>query len=676
MARIPILKDPGQLNTGNQTQQTPNLPAVTNASLGKALGNIGEMAMDISEKAKRADDVTKLTEASMAMNRAQMEFATFQQSPEGQDEKQWLPKWQEMQTKLEQDFNATELTPEARLRLNDRFSDWSMRGTINTQANAFKKTGQRMEDSFKAVLLGDNFDAARQNIQDQLSGGLITKEDGDYRLEVVNNRQKTKQLTELTRQAPELVARGNQGDMNAWQELKSNYDQQKDLGYISEGRHKDLLRYADEGEFKSVIYTRINGTDGMPVDLTRAAKLAEESDLPSQEKLQIMDDIEKARKRYANQDLLAFANNAASGGILNANDFDSKYMGPAELQETRAEINKATPISEDEIAATYIQVQKQIDAIDLNAIENQNPMEVAKIARLALTIPTLPTYMRDGLSSSLQNKLSNKEEDSVVSDGQRRAISMMETIMKEKESQFFVGYGTERRIPENKKEDWLKFQNNAFKQEQEIKKRIQGMDDTQKIDKVILDVLGKDYREAAKNPYRNVPLNPLPSTIKRPVMSAPQNTSGFERPPTSAMNTETGFESQRYTRLTDGSYEGIASSYGYPGDKDNGKNSLGMRRGEQPWYGEMPTVALAPRMAEELGVQLPRKKKDGTWDYSKSIVEVEADGRKTNAIFDETGMYMVEASKNKLIDLTPEASDALGLPQRSNARVTVRKPTE
>jgi len=676
MARIPILKDPGQLNTGNQTQQTPNLPAVTNASLGKALGNIGEMAMDISEKAKRADDVTKLTEASMAMNKAQMEFATFQQSPEGQDEKQWLPKWQEMQTKLEQDFNATELTPEARLRLNDRFSDWSMRGTINTQANAFKKTGQRMEDSFKAVLLGDNFDAARQNIQDQVSGRLLTKEEGDYRLAVVDGRQKTKQLTELTRQAPELIARGNQGDMPAWQELKSNYDQQKDLGYISEGRHKDLLRYADEGEFKSVIYTRINGTDGMAVDLTRAAKMAEESDLPSQQKLEIMDDIEKARKRYANQDLLTFANNAASGGILNANDFDSKYMGPAELQETRAEINKATPISETEIAATYIQTLKQIDAIDVNAIETQNPMEVAKIARVALTIPMLPTYMRDGLSSALQAKLSNKEEDSIISDAQRKAISMMETIMKDKESQFFVGYGTERRVPDNKKPAYLEFQTNVWKQQQEVIKRIQAMDDTQKIDKVILDVLGKDYREAAKNPYRNVPLNPLPATIKRPMMSTPQNTSGFERPPTSAMNAETGFESQRYTRLTDGSYEGIASSYGYPGDKDNGKNSLGMRRGEQPWYGEMPTVALAPRMAEELGVQLPSKKKDGTWDYSKSIVEVEADGRKTNAIFDETGMYMVEASNNKLIDLTPEASDALGLPQRSNARVTVRKPTE
>ena len=321
-------------------------------------------------------------------------------------------------------------------------------------------------------------------------------------------------------------------------------------------------------------------------------------------------------------------------------------------------------------------MQKQIDAIDVNAIENQNPIEIAKIARLALTIPMLPTHMRDGLSSSLQAKLSNKEEDSIVSDGQRKALSMMETIMKEKESQFFVGYGSERRIPEDKKEAWLQFQNNFFKQEQEIKKRIKGMDDTKEIHKVILDVLGKDYREARKNPYKSVPLNPLPSTIARPVMSVPQNTSGFERPPTSAMTTETGAESQRYTKFSDGSYQGIASSYGYPGDKDNGKNSLGMRRGEQPWYGELPTVALAPEMEKELGLKLPSKKKDGTWDYSKSLVEVEAGGRKINAIFDERGMYKKEASMDKLIDLTPEASDALGLPQRSNAKVTVRKPTE
>jgi GH24 family phage-related lysozyme (muramidase) len=186
MARIPILKDPGQLNTGNQTQQTPNLPAVTNASLGKALGNIGEMAMDISEKAKRADDVTKLTEASMAMNKAQQEFATFQQSPEGQDEKQWLPKWQEMQTKLQQDFNATKLTPEARLQLNDRFSDWGMRGTIGVQAQAYKQTGQRMDDigqmaKQRAIETGD-MSIYSNHLKDEVAGGFKRKEQADLLL--------------------------------------------------------------------------------------------------------------------------------------------------------------------------------------------------------------------------------------------------------------------------------------------------------------------------------------------------------------------------------------------------------------------------------------------------------------------------------------------------------------
>lgn len=132
-------------------------------------------------------------------------------------------------------------------------------------------------------------------------------------------------------------------------------------------------------------------------------------------------------------------------------------------------------------------------------------------------------------------------------------------------------------------------------------------------------------------------------------------------------------EPERYQVEPDGSFIGTASSYGYAGDADNGFNSVGMLRGEQPWYGKHPTVALAPSTAETLGVSLPRKTKDG-WDYSNSIVEVEVNGKKTKAIFDETGMYINANSKRKLVDLTPEASAALGLPIKTNAaNVKVRK---
>jgi hypothetical protein len=132
-------------------------------------------------------------------------------------------------------------------------------------------------------------------------------------------------------------------------------------------------------------------------------------------------------------------------------------------------------------------------------------------------------------------------------------------------------------------------------------------------------------------------------------------------------------EPNRYTVEPDGSFSGLASSYGYEGDADNGYNSVGFKRGEQPWYGEAPTIALAPSVAENLGVSLPRRTKDG-WDLSNSYVEIEANGQKTRAIYDENGMYIVAASKNKLVDLTPEASAALGLPIKSNHPVKVRKP--
>ena len=214
MARIPILKDPGQLNTGNQTQQTPNLPAVTNASLGKALGNIGEMAMDISEKAKRADDVTKLTEASMAMNKAQMEFATFQQN--NPDEKQWLPKWQEIQTKLEQDFNATELTPEARLQLNDRLSEWSSRGAINTQAQAYKQTGQRMDATgemakMKSLETGD-ISFLQNHWKDRIAAGFGLDETAQLEIADTEKRINSRVFDESFKAS---VAKMDEGYLNA-----------------------------------------------------------------------------------------------------------------------------------------------------------------------------------------------------------------------------------------------------------------------------------------------------------------------------------------------------------------------------------------------------------------------------------------------------------------------------
>jgi len=145
--------------------------------------------------------------------------------------------------------------------------------------------------------------------------------------------------------------------------------------------------------------------------------------------------------------------------------------------------------------------------------------------------------------------------------------------------------------------------------------------------------------------------------------------------PKTVSDVSAGSSTERYAALADGALQGIASSYGYAGDADNGLNSIGMKRGTQPYFGTHPTVALAPEVAAKLGVRLPKKNDKGEWDISKSKLQVEGeDGKLVTVIYDENGMTIDPRSKNKLVDLTPEASAALGLSIGSNtSNIKLRK---
>jgi hypothetical protein len=179
MARIPILQGPGQIQTGNQTLRVPELQAVNNNAVAQGLAKVGQVAFDISERAKRAQDVTNLTNASMAMQNAQLEFAKFQQ--ENPDESAWMGKWNEIQTRLKTDFDKMPLTPDARLQLQDRVTNWSTRGTIMVQAEAFKQTGQRakqsIENAFQYGRQTGDFAPVKQAVKDYQSSGLPLPEE-------------------------------------------------------------------------------------------------------------------------------------------------------------------------------------------------------------------------------------------------------------------------------------------------------------------------------------------------------------------------------------------------------------------------------------------------------------------------------------------------------------------
>jgi hypothetical protein len=236
MARIPILRDPGQLQTGNQTLQTANLPAVTNASIGKALGDVANVAMDIQQKARRANDVTNLTTASLRMNEAQMEFAEFQRK--NPDESKWLDEWKSIETKLQSEIGNMPLTPDARAQLTNRFSTWSTNGTINVQAQAFKQAGVRMDAvgqmaRQQAIDSGD-VSIYESHINTAVESGLELPQVGRMKVEDVSRAAKQKRIADLNAQIPLLAQAVKDGDKSAIERLAEINDEKFALGETSE----------------------------------------------------------------------------------------------------------------------------------------------------------------------------------------------------------------------------------------------------------------------------------------------------------------------------------------------------------------------------------------------------------------------------------------------------------
>ena len=502
MARIPILNDPGQLNTGNQTIRTPDLPAVTNASIGKAIGDVGSVAFDISEKAKRANDVTKLTEASLAMNKAQADFATWQQSPEGQDEKNWLPKWQSLQNDIKSTFDKEALTPDARLQLTDRFSNWATRGTIMVQANAYKKAGERMDATVELAkqdsIATGNLEPARQAIQSKVAAGFQTQEGAALEFQILQNQNKAKQSQDLRKEESELMRLGNEGKLSAWVDLEQNYNTQKELGALTPKEHQRAIAQLEQGAETAIIRSRIYAWGGLPVDLTEAKRLITQSKLTPQVRMELESEIAQAGNRYANQDLIAFTNRMAKGEAISGDDFTSQYMGEAELASVRSKINEATPTTPEQQAAFYLETMKIIDDFNPAMAKDNDFNEMVKVSKAALAIRKAPPHLRDMLSDAMQAKLSGSEAKGLVADGEKQARSMLLEIVKSKEAEFFTGFGSEKKIKPGKESEWMDFQQRVFNLQTDVLSRIKDVSDIKNMNQIVSDVLGADYVKVKK----------------------------------------------------------------------------------------------------------------------------------------------------------------------------------
>jgi hypothetical protein len=502
MARIPILRDPAQLQTGNQTLQTANLPAVTNASIGKALGDVANVAMDIQQKARRANDVTNLTTASLRMNEAQMQFAEFQQK--NPNEADWLPKWKEIETTLQSEIGAMPLTPDARAQLTNRFSTWSTNGTINVQAQAFKQAGVRMDATVdlakrKAIETGD-VALFKQAQESRRAAGFGMEETDEVEYAQVTDAVKAKTIDSLRQQKATLIQAANDGDKGAWEQVAAVNDKLFELGSLDPENYALASKQTIQGQLVTDIKNKIMG-NGEPVDLTMASQMINQYNILTQrDKEELTTEIAQAKRRYGNQDIINAMDGLVTGKITNADQFTSQYLSPFEVQKVRDEINSAIPVPPESVAQSYLQTMAEIDSMDRNMLEDGDFDQTVKFARVAAQVNKAPPHIRNRLADALQGKLSGTQpstKQSYVS----MARSVMQEVLQSEEVDFFdVDSRGKRTLKPEKKEEWLKRQTRILNMENEIERDLPDNPTPEQANKIILNRLQGDMtRSRVKN---------------------------------------------------------------------------------------------------------------------------------------------------------------------------------
>lgn len=698
MARIP-LQNGGALPAAPQGARVPlaqNLPIGETPiprqgeQWAKALGQASEAFQVMAQKTAEANDTRQLIEAEGDMQRTELEFQQFQQTTTDQD--QWLPEWQKRQTEIQNRIDGLKLTEGARFRLTSAFNQWAGKKAIAVQGAAFQHAVGRsvdaiklrageaakkgnysgIDDSFKLKVAGSmtdeqealwktgfykEADAANLKIENDAANAFLQQEqpDLDSAVAVFENStlmskdEKTiakakatqfytqKVETQKNKASAALYGKLNYDAANGifpsadeinWQVAEGQMTVEDATPIMSAIKRREAGLPADPAKFNDFINNRV-----LTYDPTKDTTGAEFEKIQREAAAMGVDQFQ-AQRFTSNIDAVVKRNTTIAGRDESAK---RKWMldGVQELMKSGA-FGEYKTRSQEPAAQSLLRMPEKLQQFGFSKEEAdrvakttgpqqlelfqefaKNRFKTEGNKRVAVFDQTQYDLLEEGEKELFNQAVSGKFGGEEVLGGKAREASLKAAELNDRvESAFDEFIQTQKRTPTQKEAVQM-----------------------------FHDITGSDRRLSAW----------FPQIVPDQASNAPS----------------------RYQVEPDGAFVGTASSYGYPGDEDDGMNSIGMRRGEQPWFGKYPTVALAPSTAESLGVVLPRPNKDGVWDTSKSLVEIELNGKKIKAIFDETGMYINPNSKNKLVDLTPEASEALGVRIKENVSgVKIRKASK
>lgn len=402
MARIPILQSPTPQATGNATIQTPNLPAATNAAIGEGLMNLGQAGMKMIEMKKKADDITNVTAATLSMDKAHKDFITYQQSPEGMnDDANWGKKWAEISAKVGDDVKTMALTPEARLHLESKVSNWSTNGSIRVQADVFKQSENRVLSAIDSAKSARQWDAGRSAITaaksilpswqiDRLSNDINESE----RTQILNDFSNTvgalrKEGTadaadQISVMANEMFAKNHISEEN-YKLINDSADKQKQLAIDSDHRNEDPIGNANKLQADKNYLPWLNSDD-------RASLI-----IQSQNTL----------KRYQSSEAEAVVNLAIDGQVKTFEEAKPllKWTDKSQQLEIEKMFRNPGPSSEDQ----SLKLNQDTMALIKN-YDSEKDVDSVTRAQIAKSISSMRKYRPD-MADSLKFEFEKRIKD-------------------------------------------------------------------------------------------------------------------------------------------------------------------------------------------------------------------------------------------------------------------------
>lgn len=493
MARIPIAPLPGQLDSGNQTVRTAQIPVEARSATAEGLMAVADTSARIMKLAAEADDFKNMTEAGMAMQDAQMSFAKYQQEHAG-NESAWLDGWNKHVESVKTKVAEMRLSPTAREQMTARLSKWATEGTIQVNSEVFRQKGKNAVQAVKnAETVGmqtGNWEVHGQALQDLRNTGILS----EPQIEALELEGKGSRIMQMSQdykaQRAEAVRDGDFATVSQLdEEAFAN-------NVILEEEFKLKQKQNVEGQLIADIQKQAE------VDPIKAKDALKTFELPAVDRRNLEALIETELRNKQVSELSEIDDGVATGAIKRGQDVQFRFVtSPAEQKKIRDAIDAAPP-SVEELTLEMIDLEAAIDSFDYESFGNNNPATMREFIGISARVSALPSHVKDQISSKWQARRNGtlpSTKESFVSTG----LKVINEMVKKRRDEFF---DKDKNLREGKREEFSRFEMDMTRMANAIKKLMPENPTPQQAMEVINAVTGEAVSQQMMDDFRPIRL--------------------------------------------------------------------------------------------------------------------------------------------------------------------------